>query len=318
MIISASRRTDIPAFYSEWLVNRLRAGEVLYPNPWNPKNLYRVALAPDHVDCIVFWTKNPGPMLERLDTLDSLGYNYYFSFTVTAYGPDLEAGLPPKREVLDTFLRLSERLGPRRVDWRFDPVAISAARPLDWHLERFRFICERLKGATERCIINFVRSYRHIAGRMSRTPGLESGLDASAMRQAALALVDLAGQHGLPAYTCTDRDELSELRESGRLKSCACIDREKLESIVGCRLKLRKDPGQPKNCHCMESADIGMYGTCAHGCVYCYANGSEDALRRRIAGHLPESPVLTGRPDVRGVITERTRPSHKEAHLRLF
>ncbi|MDR1124928.1 MAG: DUF1848 domain-containing protein [Deltaproteobacteria bacterium] len=313
MIISASRRTDIPAFYSEWLINRLRAGEVLYPNPWNPKRFYRVALAPGHVDCIVFWTKNPGPMLERLGALDELGYNYYFSFTITAYGQDLEPGLPRKAEVLDTFLRLAERLGPRRVDWRFDPVAISAARPLDWHLERFRFICERLGGATERCIVNFIKSYRHIARRLALVPGMAAEMDGPAIRAAVLAFQALAAEYALPLYTCTEREELRDLP----VKGCACIDKEKIAAITGSALKIKKDSGQPKNCNCVESADIGMYGTCAHGCVYCYANGSEDALRRRIAGHRSESPVLTGRPDVRTVIAERTRPSHKETQLKL-
>lgn len=125
MIISASRRTDIPGFYSEWFLHRLRTGYAIAPNPWNPRDLSRVRLSPDNVDCIMFWTKNAGPMLDKLAVMDGMGYRYYFSFTVTPYGADMEKNLPPKQRVVDTFRELSDRLGPNRVDWRFDPIVVN-------------------------------------------------------------------------------------------------------------------------------------------------------------------------------------------------
>lgn len=142
MIISASRRTDIPAFYAKWMVNRLRDGQVLVPYPRDAGKLGRVRLTPENVDAITFWTKNPAPMLEHLRAIDDMGFKYYFSFTVTGYGPDVERHLPPKDEVVDTFLRLSERLGPKRVDWRFDPIVVSARYPVDWHLDAFGAMCQ--------------------------------------------------------------------------------------------------------------------------------------------------------------------------------
>ena len=125
MIISASRRTDIPALYPEWFMNRLVGGEVLVPNPYNRKKVSRIELSPETVDCFVFWTKNPEPMLPYLKMIDLLGFPYYFEMTITDYGKDLEPNLPTMEESMATFLLLSERIGRDRVDWRFDPIILN-------------------------------------------------------------------------------------------------------------------------------------------------------------------------------------------------
>jgi Domain of unknown function (DUF1848). len=307
MIISASRRTDIPAFYADWFLRRLDDGQVLVPNPWNPRQVGRVRLSPDHVDCIIFWTKNPEPMLAKLDRLDALGYRYYFSFTITAYGRGIEQRMPPKRRVLDTFRRLADRLGPHRVDWRFDPVMVSDAYPLQWHLDRFGALCLRLRGYTERCMMNFIKSYPHIASRVRL-------MDDAAVRQTAEGLAAIAAEHGIPLYACTEQ---WDLREYG-IPAGACIDRGKIESLTGWPLAARKDPGQPDSCNCLESVDIGMYGTCPHGCTYCYATTHDEAVRRRMEDHDPASPMLTGRPDGMERITDRTRPSLRDRQFRLL
>ena len=150
MIISASRRTDIPAFYSEWLLRRLDEGHVLVPNPWNPNQLGHIGLSSENVDCIVFWTKNPAPMLEKLKQIDRLGYRYYFTFTITGYDIDLERNLPPKNERMNTFRKLSEHLGPKRVDWRFDPIIVNDRYSVQWHLDTFGEICRKIGSYTER------------------------------------------------------------------------------------------------------------------------------------------------------------------------
>ena len=307
MIISASRRTDIPGFYSEWLLQRLKEGRVLVPNPWNPRRLGSIRLSPDHVDCIVFWTKNAAPMMEKLDAVDALGYRYYFSFTVTPYGPDVERHLPPKVRIMETFRRLSERLGPERVDWRFDPVVVDGGHSLQWHLDRFGEMCGRLSGFTGRCIVNFIKSYPHLADRVRE-------METPLIRQTARGLAKIAAEYRLPLYNCTEKWNLRDLG----IEFGACIDRGKIERLLGGAVRARKDPGQPKICRCLESVDIGMYNTCGHGCGYCYAVTGDEKLRRRMAEHDPASPMLTGRPDGTETVTDRTGPSLRDRQGRLF
>jgi Domain of unknown function (DUF1848). len=159
MIISASRRTDIPAFYSEWFLNRIKAGFLIVRNPMNPKQLSRIVLTPDVVDCIVFWTKNPTPMLPKLDELKD--YNYYFQFTLTGYGQDIERNLPSKKDVLiPAFLELSEKIGAHRVIWRYDPILINSKYSEEYHVSAFKQIAEALNGHTEKCVFSFVDRYR--------------------------------------------------------------------------------------------------------------------------------------------------------------
>ena len=307
MIISASRRTDIPGFFSQWFLQRLRAGSLLVPNPWNPKQVGKVRLSPDNVDCIVFWTKNARPMLDKLSAMDAMGYKYYFSFTITPYGRDVEQNLPPKNEVMETFRELSDRLGPKRVDWRFDPIAVTERHPVQWHFDAFGRMCERLKGYTERCIINFVKAYRHIAERVNE-------LDGDVIVRIARGFAGIAAEHRLPLFNCTEK---WDLREAG-IQFSACIDKEKIESVVGYSIGAKKDPGQPKICHCLESFDVGMYETCTHGCVYCYAQTNFRLTFRKAKRHDPGSPMLIGLPARDSIINDRTRASFRSRQLSLF
>ena len=144
MIISASRRTDIPALYPQWFVNRLLAGEVLVPNPYNRKKVARIRLSPDVVDCFVFWTKNPEPMLPYLKMIDMLDYQYYFEMTITDYGKDVEPNLPSTEDSIASFILLSERLGKERIDFRFDPIILNEKYSLSYHLEKFDMMCSWL------------------------------------------------------------------------------------------------------------------------------------------------------------------------------
>ena len=298
MIVSASRRTDIPAFFADWLVRRLREGLVLTPHPRNPGRLGQVSLSPEVVDCIVFWTKNPAPMLERLKTIDDLGYRYYFSFTVTSYGPELEPHLPPKKEIVETFQRLADALGPGRVDWRYDPIVAAGPYTSQWHWDQFGRLASQLSGSTERCLINFVKPYRHLAGRF---PAPEE----VAVRELARGLAAIAAGEKLKLVNCTEQWDLRELG----IKPEACLDRGRIEARVGGPIKAKKDQGQPALCRCLESFDLGMYDTCGHGCAYCYAVTSPERLHRRQAAHDPASPQLSGWPAGSEIITDRTRPS---------
>ena len=194
MIISASRRTDIPAFYSEWFINRIKEGYVIVRNPMNNKQLLRIILSPDIVDCIVFWTKNPIPMIPRLDELKD--YCYYFQFTLTGYGRDIEAHLPDKKKALiPAFQRLSEKIGPEKVIWRYDPILINDRYTMDYHLKAFEEIASSLKGFTEKCVFSFVDTYTRNLKAM-QSLGVRDVTD-DEMRSMAVRLRDIAASNSI-------------------------------------------------------------------------------------------------------------------------
>ncbi len=307
MIISASRRTDIPCYYTEWFFNRLKDGSVLVPNPRNTNRLGRVELSPEHVDCIVFWTKNPAPMLERLPLIDGMGYSYYFEFTVTAYGREIERNVPEKSAVVDMFKRLSDKIGPGRVDWRFDPILINERFSASWIAEQYEILCGQLHEYTERCIISFVDEYSH-------TRNKNFLLNRNDMLETARHITAIAGQYRLPVFSCAEEINLGSLG----IEHSACIDRKKIEGLIGAHITAKKDPGQRPSCGCIESVDIGGYDTCGNGCAYCYAVTGENALQRRLVQHDPKSPLLTGRPKGTEIVTDRTTPTLKTDQISLF
>ncbi len=308
MIISASRRTDIPCYYSEWLLNRLKEGYVLVPNPRNANRLGRVELSPQQVDCIVFWTKNPAPMMRhRLPLIDGMGYTSYFEFTITAYGREAEPNLPEKQTVLDTFKRLSDQIGPYRVDWRFDPIMKKQQVSDSWIADQFEWLCRELHDYTERCIISFVDEYKHTG---NRTKALSS----EEMLKTAEIISQIAGIYRLPVFSCAEEIDLSSLG----IEHASCIDQKKVEQLTGSRIAAKKDAGQRPACRCMESIDIGAYDTCGNGCTYCYAVTSEKTLKRKLAQHDPNSPLLTGFPRGTELITDRSASSLKIDQVSLF
>ena len=284
MIISASRRTDIPCFYSEWFMNRLRAGYVLTRNPMNHSQLSRIPLSPELIDCIVFWTKDPANMLPRLSELDSLGYSYYFQFTLTPYGRELEANLRPKPEIEDTFIALAERVGRGRVVWRYDPIILNDSLDIGFHKAQFARTCGRLAGYTDTVTVSFVDMYPKLKTDLIRP------LTEGEIAELAGFIGQTAKANGLRAVACCESCGL----EKYGIGRSACIDRERIERILGCPLHIAPDANQRKGCGCCESVDIGAYNTCVNGCVYCYANDGAAAAARRLAAHNPESELLVG------------------------
>jgi hypothetical protein len=158
MVLSASRRTDIPAFYGEWLIKRLRNGELAVRNPMNPLQVTKLVFDPDSIECIVFWSKNPAPFFQYLQEIYALGYNYYFQFSLTPYENDIEKNID-KSHMIETFIELSERIGKQKVVWRYDPIIINQKYSLEKHLEKFELIAGQLHKYTERCVISFVDEY---------------------------------------------------------------------------------------------------------------------------------------------------------------
>lgn len=310
MILSASRRTDIPNYYSEWLARRLRAGFLCVRNPMNFRQVSRIALNPDVIDCIVFWTKNPAPMLPYLD--EYRRYMYYFQFTLTGYGKDIEPGLPDKRRILiPAFCELADRIGRDRVIWRYDPIFLSDHYTLDYHVKAFTRIAEALAGRTRRVVISFLDDYEKTKRNMK---GINiQGLTKEKMRRLAHSFAVIAGRYGMEIQTCAEKIDLSEYGITHE----ACIDREYIEHLLGCRLRAGKDHGQRPECRCMESVEIGSYHTCRNGCRYCYANFSDGRVQARIRDFDVDSPILCGKMEPEDRITERKMKTLRENQMTL-
>lgn len=255
-------------------------------NPVNPQQVKRVSLAPRDVDCIVFWTKDPAPMLDRLSLLQD--YHYYFQFTLTPYGPDIEPNLPPKDQILASFLKLSDQVDKKRVIWRYDPIIFSARMNISYHVEQFGRLARRLSDRTEKCIISFLDIYRHISSRIAehtlRFPDKEE------MRRLAKDIARIARGHKMKVETCAEKIDLAELGiEHGR-----CIDDRLIAELTGRKLQIGKDKFQRELCGCAASIDIGAYNTCRHLCSYCYANVSPQKVEKNLLLHQDDAALLVG------------------------
>ncbi|MCQ4874297.1 MULTISPECIES: DUF1848 domain-containing protein [Odoribacteraceae] len=308
MIISVSRRTDIPSFYSEWFLNRIREKFVLVPNPFNPKQVSRVSLTPDVVDCIVFWTKNPAPMLDKLDQLEN--FKYYFQFTLNPYGKEIEANLPSLDKRIDTFKRLSDRIGKEKVIWRYDPILTNEKYNTDFHKTAFAEIATRLKDYTEKCMLGFIDHYKHIHATLrSMNIGL---LTTEEIQEMAISFRQTIDDTPLLLNTCTVKIDLTDMG----IPAGMCIDRELVERITGYPISTRKDKNQRDVCRCIESIDIGTYDTCFNGCLYCYANTAEHKPLRNRQLHDPASPKLVGQVKDDDIIKDRiTRSLRRDPTL---
>lgn len=269
-VISASRRTDIPAFHMEWMLARLREGWADVPNPRNPGQIRHVELTRDAVDCIVFWSKNPAPLLERIDELEAFGIPFGVAFTLNAYDPDLEPALPPLPERIATFRALARRIGPEKMTWRYDPICLSPRYTREFHVSRFRELVDALGGATGRCIVSFLdfyaRTVRNTAGTGLYDPPPK---DRNALAE---ELETIGRKAGIRLEACA---------EAGiSLPPASCIGADYVKAISGQDTPRRKDPGQRPLCNCIRSIDIGRNDTCPHGCLYCYANRSPFTVKR--------------------------------------
>lgn len=288
MIISASRRTDIPAFYSEWLLNRLRAGYVQVKNPMNPRQISQLSLRPETVDCIVFWTKNAAPMMNKLDVMDAMGYKYYFQWTITPYGRDIEPKLPEKIKILESFKRLSEKIGSQRIVWRYDPVIVCGRFPVEYHLREFAKMCRELAGYTKQCIFSYVDLYAKIKKGLKVQNLQDTVLCDGVMCHIAEEFAATARLYGLSLATCAEQLDLQQFG----IAHAACIDKQRIEEITGYRLKTPKEENQRSYCRCIQSVDIGAYDSCIHGCVYCYANSQAALAERNRKKHNNRAPLL--------------------------
>lgn len=311
MILSVSRRTDIPDYYSEWFINRLREGFLYVRNPMNPHQVSRIDLSPENVECIVFWTKNPANMMSRLADLKD--YTYYFQFTLTGYEKDMETNLPDKRKVLiPTFKKLSGQIGKEKVIWRYDPILFSRKYTLEYHLETFGEIAASLAGYTEKAVISFMDFYEKTK-RNTLGLGIKEIPDKDKV-MLAREMVRIASAYQLPIETCAEQIDLSHVG----IGHGSCIDRKLIERLLGCRLAGKKDKNQRKQCGCLESVEVGAYHTCLNGCKYCYANFSDEKVKENRKLYCADSPLLCGSIQTGDKVTERKAGILREDQISLF
>lgn len=297
MILSVSRRTDIPRFYSDWFFARMKEGFLYVRNPMNSHQISRIDLSPEPVELIVFWTKDPKAMLPRLLELKNIPS--YLQFTLTGYGRDVESGLPSKQELIHTFIECSQILGPDRMVWRYDPIFINNRYEEEYHLRAFGQIAEQLNGHTKKVVISFLDWYGKTARNMKGVAVEE--ITPERMLRICKAMAEMAGSCGMRIEACAEAIDLSR---SG-VRHGSCIDPVMVESILGTSIKQKKDKNQRSECGCLESVEIGAYDTCLMGCKYCYANDSRISVERKTALYDLHSPLLCGRVEEGDKITER-------------
>jgi len=284
MIINTGQRTDIPAFYSDWLVNRIREGYVMVRNPYYPNLVTRFSLDPKVVDIIGFCTKNPKPMLKHLDILKPYGQIWFV--TITAYDSDIEPNVPPIDEVIESFIELSKRLGKDRVIWRYTPIIINEKYTVEKHIERFKYILSKVKDYTSYVVYGFLDLYDKIKKNTSFSDG--SDIDKIRITKEFKSLCDT---YNLSLRLCSKEKWLKEYG----IDTNGCMRFEDYERALGKYLNIKDKMEARKNyCSCYLSNDIGAYNSCLHLCKYCYANGMVQTIKRNNSLHNPKSPFLIG------------------------
>ena len=285
MIIHTGLRTDIPAFYTPWLLNRLREGYVLVRNPFNPSSVTRYSLSPEVVDLVAFCTKNPRPMLPHLDALAA--YGQYWFVTITPYGRELEPNVPPREQVIRDFRALSGLVGPRAMVWRYDPILLWGAWTVEKHLAAFAEMAAALEGATDTCVISFIDLYKKVRRNFpeAREVAREDRLRLGA------GMAEIARRHSIRLKSCAEGDELAPYG----VDCSGCMTIATYERALGCRLRApRAVSNRQGQCACHLTCDIGAYNSCGHFCRYCYANESPATVRENMRRHDPASPFLIG------------------------
>ncbi len=275
-------------YYSHWLLRRFAEGYVLVRNPRYPHLVTRYELSPDKVDCVVFCSKDYRPILPRLHEITSR-FPAYFFYTITAYGKDIEPGVPPIEAGVQTLKDLSAQVGRQRVAWRYDPVLLTEEYTIPRHFEAFETMARELAPFVDKCIFSFVEMYRKLAVNM---PGLRPVLPAR-RRELAAGLGAIAAKYGLPLQICGADEDFS----SFGIRPAGCMTLEALGKANGLRFKDRVHRGMRPGCHCIETRDIGAYDSCPNGCRYCYANTDARLAQKNYCLHDPASPFLLGGPE---------------------
>lgn len=308
MILNTGSRTDIPAYYSDWFYNRIEAGYVYVRNPYYPSQITKYLLKPDVIDIMVFCTKNPLPMLDRISLLSE--FDTFWFVTITPYGKEIEPHVPPKKQVIHSFQQLSALVGNERMSWRYDPIFITDQYSIDYHIEQFAQMAKVLSGYTSQCVVSFIDLYektkRNFRGTRSVTTE-EQEILISTFSQ-------IAKEYGLQIHLCCENAEL--VREN--VDADGCMSKAVLEKSLGCKLNMPKKKAARSECSCLLGADIGAYNTCGHGCLYCYANYDKETVTKNMRLHNVSSPLLIGDITENDVIKPAEQKSWKDGQLDIF
>lgn len=315
MILNTGSRTDIPAFYSDWFYHRISEGFVFVRNPYYPTQVTRYRLEPSVVDCLVFCTKNPAPMLPQLPRLDT--FQQFWFVTITPYDTDVEPYVPPVDEVTASFRTLSDYLSRKadfaranpNIGWRYDPIFLSEKYTLDFHLTAFQDMCEKLAGYTSHCVISFIDLYEKTKKNFHGVKPVGTEEQEIITR----SFVQIGEKYGIAIRTCNENTQLARFGADVR----GCMTQEVIERAIGCTLDMPKKPQARPACACLLSNDIGMYNTCGHGCLYCYANYDRDTVKKNLLQHDPASPFLIGNAFPEDVIHEAKQEKFATGQMKL-
>ncbi|MEI0797647.1 DUF1848 domain-containing protein [Brachyspira intermedia] len=260
MIISASRRTDIPSLHTKWFLNRLKEEYLITQNPISKNNFYKIPLNKNIVDIIVFWSKNPN--IDFLKEVRDLGYKFYLHFTITPYDKNIERNIPNKKLLIRNFQTISKLFGKEKIIWRYDPIILNDDFNANYHINNFKNFADSLNGYTDECIFSFVQIYSKIKNNIKNINDNDKIILIENIKE-------ISEKNNIKLKSCSqDFDNITNIR----VEKSACIDKERIQKILGYSIKEKKDKSQRKLCNCIESIDIGMYNTCTNGCIYCYAN----------------------------------------------
>lgn len=309
MIINTGSRTDIPAFYASWFYNRIQSGSVMVRNPYDPGQVIKYRLTPDVVDCLAFCTKNPEPMLERIHELD--GFSQLWYVTITPYGREIEPGVPDKKKVMEAFRELSKQLGSRHVVWRYDPIFLTETYSLNYHIDAFNKMAEMLEGYTDCCVISFIDLYEKTKRNFpqAKEVGIEERLELGR------ELVQIGKSYGMQIRTCCEGTELAGIGAD----CTGCMTKDIFERAIGEAIHVPKQKQHAREgCSCLLGGDIGVYNTCSHGCLYCYANYDRETVERSCRLHDPASPLLIGHLTEEDRIQKAVQETWKNGQLSLF
>ena len=308
MILNTGSRTDIPAYYSEWFYNRIKEGFVYTRNPYNPKLIHSYKLDPSVVDVLVFCTKNPEPMMKRLNELD--GYHQFWGVTLTAYGKDIEPQVPNKHRIIECIKELSKRVGPSCVEWRYDPIFLSDKYTKEVHIRCFEHIARELSGTIEACVISFIDLYQKT---IKNFPSVyEVSLDDQI--ELIKEFVQIGNKYKIRIKTCLENKILAEYG----VDTNGCLTQSVLENSLDMKLNIPNLVQAREGCDCLLGNDIGSYNSCGHGCVYCYANYDMNLVRENMKKHNKNSPLLIGELNEEDIVREMKQVSYISHQLSLF
>jgi DNA repair photolyase len=306
MIVNTGSRTDIPAFFSKWLLNRIDEGFVCSRNPYND-DIYKYPLNPKIIDCLCFCTKNPKPILKNMDLLDD--FNQFWFVTITPYGKDIERNVPSFKNVIKSFEELSSSLGINKVSWRYDPIFLTDKYSMDYHIEKFEELASQLCEYTNDCTISFIDLYQKVLRNFPEAR--EVTVDERLMIGENFSKI--AEKYDISMKTCVE----GTLLDKFGFDSSGCMTQNVIEKAIGNTLKIPKGKYRIRQCDCIFGRDIGAYNTCLHGCKYCYANFSNKLVKRNFKLHNPDSPLLIGNVND-DAVKEVREPSYIDTQTRLF